>query len=351
MTNDHLQSILRSPFFKARSEKVRPSILGQGSNGSQLGQIQKLLERPMDYFKQRVLLGTATLDTAKACLTHHELKFTVLDAANYQSLFKSSDVASVMLNWLWSSGIAETGSFLKDHQFVSLLTPFLVAEGYSNLICRWIMQLEHDNKYASFVGRNGLRRHMFCKMIQCEARIGAGIASSLKLFLQEWSKIMSPTEPSHISHGLFSRAGDWLCVELDRAVEDNRIELCEYREFYQTVSYWSKWPLYHRGLLELNHPTLPIANSALRHLRQWTPEMERRTVTVRLGLKTTEFLLSKNSQTDALWVIDFLKSNFGEELGLSSVTEAFGSEIAGEGEHTREAEQNSIQSLEALEIH
>ena len=352
-TNDHLQSILQSPLFKTKPKKLE-NFLTDSRSSNKVSQIQEVLEWPMEHFKQQVISGSANLNTAKVCLTQDYKKFAMSAEAESKVPNVSSGTASIILNWLWSSGAAETGSFLKDQTFIFLLIPFLVTEGRIDLIWHWIIQLENDENHSSLGNRCRQRRQMLLETIQHETKFGTGIVSSLEFFLQKLSEVMTSRNTSGWnSHGLFNRAGSWLCTEITKVGMDNTIEVPIYNTFYKSVDSWSLRPLYHRGCLELCSPEKPEATSALLYLKKWTPSNTRgRIGTVRLGLKAAELLLSQDSQVDALWVCNFLESNFGQELGfLSAVKEAKG-ETARDKRHAYEmTEEDSLQSLEALEAH
>ena len=353
-TDDHLQSILKNPLFEAEPRKRRLS--SDLSNGSQLGRTQELLERPLDYFKAQVIAGTATLDTAEACLSVQFDKLSVPFGPSSKVSVRSSDTGSIILSWLWSSGLAESKAFLQNERFMGLLMPFLVVEGRGDLVWRWLMQLQprldHTTSSTYFVRH----RYMFFKIIESEAKFGAGVVSSLNLFMQRLSEVRSLPEPfRYITKGLFDRAGIYLCKELAQASESNIAEVGRYDALYQTVDSWSSRAFYHRGLMELNHPQNPIAVSALIYLKGCSPERLDRKHTVQLGLKTAEVLLSKDSQAETAWVFDYLSTHCGEELGISSKTGSSSKDLTHNLTHkettVKEEEESSLRSLEALEAH
>lgn len=349
-TNDHLQSILQSPFFEAEPKKRRLSS-PERRNSSPRSQIQEFLERPMEYFRERVVAGTATLDTAILCLTAQYKKLVAPSRAS-KTQIKPSNTGSTILSWLWSSGIAKSISIQKHHEFVKLLTPFLVVEGHGNQIWRWIMQLE-SSWDTSLPG--GLcityQRHVLFMMIQSEVEFGGGWISSANMFMQMLGEVRSTKRTDYVYQGLFGKAGAYLCFELIQASRRNEIKVEEYDKFYQAVVSWSTRLSYHHGYLEVYHPQKPIVNSALHYLKEWTPEKGYRNRTVQLALKTTEVLLSKNLREDAWWVMDFLQSEFGQDLGLSSASEDFARDPPQQETAIRQEEEISLRSLEALEAH
>ena len=349
-TDVHLQSILKSPLFEAKSRNRRQPSMNQRS-GSQLGRIQELLERPMEYFKEQAAAGTATLETAKVCLTAQYERLSLSSAVVSKVSTRASDTGSIVLSWLWSSGLAESKPFLKDKRFFNLLAPFLAIEGHGDLIWRWLIQVQPSIDHSPQTNICARRRYMLFKLIESEAKFGAGVISSLNIFMQKTNEIRSsPRALNYISEGLFDQAGKYLCMEFTRASDSKTIVLDKYDELHQSVSAWSSKPMYHRGLIELYHPQDPVANSALRYLKGWIFEKNNRKDTVRLGLKAAELLLEKNRQADALWAINFLKANFARELGISSATGDFGGSVV-EGEKSIRQEEMNLRSLEALEAH
>ncbi len=353
-TDNHLQSILQSPLFEVEPKRRGFDSVDRRSS-SQLGRIQIIRDQPMEYFNERIVTGTATLDLARICLAA-QYKKLCLPSSDCPKAPKASnkafDTGSIILSWLRSSGIAESKSFLRDQRFVVLLVPFLVVEGHGDLVWRWVKQLQSEPDQMSPESTFAKSRHLFDKMIRSEAKFGAGVASSLDLFMRKVCEERSSKKQSgYIARGFFDPAGAYLCAALTKASAGNVTEIERIDEFYRTVVTWSSRPLYHRGLLELSHPQSSAATSALRYLKEWTPQKQYRKRTIHLGFKAAEVLLSQDSQADALWVMGFLKANFGEELGLSPTSEALGINPLKQEMAIGQEEEMSLRSLEALEAH
>lgn len=344
-TDDHLQSILQSPFFEAGPGKRRLSS-PERRDGNPRGQVMELLERPMEYFKGRIAAGTADLDIALICLTAQYNKLFASSNVSKSSI-KPSDTGTTILNWLWSSGLTESISIRKNHEFIKLLTPFLVFEGHGDQIWRWLIQPEPViNSTSSYILWQ--RRALFM-LIQSEVEYGRGWISSSDMFMQMLGEARSTEMIKYVDQGLFWKAGSYLCFKLIQA--PNKIKVEDYDKFYQAVASWSAEPFFHRGFLELYHPEKPIAISALRYLKEWSPAEKRSRGTVQLALRAAEVLMSKGLQEDAWWVMDFLKSKFGQDLGLSSASEDSGKDTSQQRTVTAQEEEISLQSLEALESH
>ena len=350
-TDNHLRSIFKSPLFEAEPKTRRSPSLEQ-RHGSQLGRIQDLLERPMEYFKEQVTAGTANLENAKVCLTAQHKRLSRSSGVASKILVKSSDTGSIVLSWLWSSGLAESRSFLEDRSFIGLLAPFLVIEGRGDLIWRWLLEIQPPIDDALQGNPFKIRRYTFFKLIQSETKFGAGVMSSLKIFLDRSNEIRSsPQALKYIPEGLFDRAGTYLCMELAQASEINTVAVDIYDRFHQSITSWSSIPLYHRGLMELHHPRSPTTTSALEYLKGWTPKTQAWRAAARLGLKAAEILLQKDAHADALWVVNFLKTNFAEKLGITPAAQDSDQSLFKEEKDARRQEEISLRSLEALETH
>lgn len=347
-TDDHLQSILQSPLFEVGPEKRRLSHPDR-RNSNPRGQVWEFLERPMEYFKERIVAGTADLDVAILCLTVQHKKLLASSNASKTSI-KPSDTGTIILSWLWSSGLTESISVRKHHEFIKLLTPFLVIEGHGNQIWRWLMQPEPSFDSTSPVRPYILwQRHALFMMIKSEVKHGDGWISSSNMFMQILGKVRSTEQIEYVHRGLFGKAGSYLCFKLIQAPNEIKVE--EYDKFYQAVASWSNQPFFHHGFLELYHPQEPIATSALHYLREWTPGKEYRRRTVQLALKAAEVLMSKDLREDAWWIMDFLKSEFGKDLDRSSASADSGKDTFQQETVIAQEEEISLRSLEALESH
>ena len=162
-TDQHLHSILSSPIFGPESPANRspsnhspPSKKHARTTATQLSKsathepfesnsiANAMIEANLKSFRHEILIGRADLAKAIVCL-RRSIDCLMFTRKKYGSHavdgFGKHGMASMMLNWLWSSGLEKSDEFLLHNGFLPLLSPFLVAEGRVEEAMQWFWRL------------------------------------------------------------------------------------------------------------------------------------------------------------------------------------------------------------------
>lgn len=292
-------------------------------SGRRLGQLQTLMERPMDAFKERVSQGTADLGTAKAFLNIQYRACLASPAPMPRAAMQSSGAAPTILQWLWSSGMEDTGEFLTDQEFVAHLVPFLIAEGRQPRILRWLHRF-HNPEEKPFPSLRGLetcliKGFLFARMIEAEAKIGDGLESAITLFIRSLDGLRSSGSTKRSLQNGAIRAAWMLTKSILRLQKAARPEPSNIQSFLEKMRTFDADPLLSATLsiyiserrdpqpaLTYLQNTFPKA-LVNRNAGQWSH-------IVHLGLRAAELFLRDGRQTEALWIMGFLQENFALEL-------------------------------------
>lgn len=356
--NLHLQSILTDPLFDAKP-RMRASLSNERqSNGKRLEQLQIHKKRPMDAFKERVSQGIADLETANFFLRTQYQDCLASPAATPREAMQSSRVASTILQWLWSSGMEDSGKFLKDQEFVTRLVPFLVVEGQHSHILRWLhlCTKPEQTPFSSLHGldTNRIQAFLFAKLIKEETRIGGGLESAITLFCRTVADLRSSgCTMSAMQTGAIQAA--WILTKailrLPNAAESEpRIV----RPFLATMKNVHVDPQLSATICVFfqkrpdPQPALTYFQNTFTMAKAY-PRVERRLHLVHLGLRAADLFLQDSRQTEALWIMDFLQTNFPQELGspMSQNRKVF---VADDPEKMSRREEKSLHLLDTLAV-
>lgn len=324
--DDHIQSILVNPLFSIKLKRQITSRNHFHGHVKSLGQLRYLMRQPMDHFKDEIAAGTATLGSAKTCLTAELQKALVSPKESRGQFFRNSEAGSTVLNWLWSSSGAEDGFFLLDQAFMKRLMPFLDAVSHEKLIWHWMQLLQKrirkETSEIKCLQIRTMQSRILQYFLKSEILYRAGLNSAINIFLRgivdisTWSGLY----PGDIN-AILERAGRYLMLDMIENPASITTEL--WASFCQTIPIWSSSPRLHSEL-----PTLHRSGSfkhALAFLINLdTPELARlnrnqRIDMICLSLKTVELLLSQELGTKAAWVMRFLHRNFANEIGYVSL--------------------------------
>lgn len=328
-TNLHLQSILKDPLFAPKPQTRATPVNKSHHIGQHLGQLQDLVKHPMDAFKERVSQGTADLEAAKLCLRIQYKACLASPAATQREAMQSSQAASTILQWLWSSGLEETGTFLKDLDFITSLVPFLFAENQHSRILHWLIRCQNlgQTSFSSLSEFSTLRtqRTLFFGLIQEEIRIGNGLESAIDLFNRTVASLRSSGMPwESVQRGGALQAA-WLLTRTilrlpkEAAVPEPRVV----HVFLKTMKTVNDPML--TAYLNVYVRKRPDPQPALALLQSVSSSsspvlsVRRRPYTILLGLRAAKLFLKDGHETEALWIMEFLQTNFVEELGTPLV--------------------------------
>ncbi|KAL8778000.1 MAG: hypothetical protein Q9194_002242 [Teloschistes cf. exilis] len=332
----HIDSLLKSPLFGTSRVQEASSNLpkyGVRTNKIQFREMEFALAEPVEYFKQQVSTGSATLDSAKVALSNQLQKTLASAALDPKESMKASGIGSVMVNWLWSSGQYEELEFLSDRVFVYRLMPFLIVEGQYKPVWRWLQhfrnslarmdpaQMQCDPSLLKSISR------LWCALTRCEVRYGQGLQSAMQMFMTSYRsmQLSVPAIPAHILQKISVRAGQCLLWSLSSGKSSAPLEDTVIEDFRRFTAWWaldSRVDMY-QALIQISHPRQPDVAHALRFLAKiksagiFIREKDRPFV-VRIGLKTVELLLAQGSFSQAASVMKTLQNDFASELGLNT---------------------------------
>ena len=162
-TDEHVHSILSSPIFGPKpsedigrpnhpppSKRHTPAMATESSKSTIHGPLESIsianamIEFNVKSFRNSILTGRADLSRATACL-RDATSCTRFIHKKYGSQalegFGKHGMASMMMNWLWSSGLENSDEVLLDPKFLLFLSPFLVAEGRFKEAMEWFQRL------------------------------------------------------------------------------------------------------------------------------------------------------------------------------------------------------------------
>lgn len=162
-TDDHVHSVLSSPIFgpKPSADSGRPddsppvkkhtrTTATEPSKSAIHGPFESvsianaMVEVNVKSFKKYISSGRANLFWATGCLRHSSKYLRSIDKKYRSQAFEGfgkHGMASIMLNWLWSSGLEKSDEVLFHAGFLPSLSPFLVAEGRLEEAMQWFRRL------------------------------------------------------------------------------------------------------------------------------------------------------------------------------------------------------------------
>ena len=317
-TDIHLQSILKNPLFNTKPRMRETSTRKPQYNDQSLGLLQKHTTQALDAFRERASQGTADLKMAKKCLNIEYQACMTSCAATPRQAMRTSGAGSTILQWLWSSGMEDSGIFLDDPLFVPLLVTFLVAEGQQSRISGWLQRFRCSGKRPflsiSTLDADRIRKELFAALIRQEIRIGDGLESAIDLFIRTvadlrgvefdvkpatWELVNSilrlpnSSEPQPPIFHAFSKTARSLNISL-------HLEAC-------LGIYIQEQPD--------PQPLLRWFQSTEGMQKRQAKYATRRPHIVLLGLRAAELFLNDGRQKEALWIMEFLQTNFKPELG------------------------------------
>ena len=279
------------------------------------------MKQSMDTFKERVSQGNADLEIAKFCLKVQYQECLASPAATPREAMLSSGAASTILEWLWSSGIEDTGTFFNDREFIDLLFPFLIVEGHQSRILRWLQRYHcvGENAFSSPPSQDTDRVHwwLFSKLIKQEMSMGDNLESAISVYLRIVTSLLRTNYS--LRRGALPAA--WILIpkiiRLPKAAEpDPRI----INAFVNTTRKLRPGHLLEAILCLFlqKEPNPWPALILFQRISAGASALEefRRPHAALLGLKAAEFFLQDGRQSEALWIMDFLQGNLAQEIGL-----------------------------------
>ena len=324
---NHLQTILTNPLFDAKSGTHAYSGSKSIQSGKLLGQLQDHMKRPMDAFKDQISQGVANLNSAKFFLDLQYKDCLASPAATPREAMQTSGAASTILQWLWASGMEDTGEFLKDKHFVSRFVPFIVAEGQHSRVLRWLHKCHSPNEtpYTSFRGPDTerIQRHLLTRLIKEEKSYGDGLDSAINLFVRTVAGFRGAWLTKVSKQNIATQAAWALTTSICRLPQVARPKAIIVRQFLETMRTFNEDPLLNAVVcVHLHEPTEP--QPALTYFRTTSCKVflemdaQKRYHIILLGVRAAELFLQDGRHTEALWIMKYLRMNFAKDLGWPS---------------------------------
>ena len=324
---NHLQTILTNPLFDAKSRTRAYSGSKSVQSGKLLGQPQDHMKRPMDAFKDQISQGVADLNSAKLCLKLQYKDCLASSAATPREAMQISGAASTILQWLWASGMEDTGEFLKDTGFVYRLVPFLVAERQHSRVLRWLHKCcsPDETPYTSLRGLDTERIEslLLKRLIAEETRYGDGLESAINLFVRTVAGFRNALLFKSSKCDFATQAAWALTVSICRLPQAALPKAIIIQQFLKMMRSFNK-DLLLKAVVCVYVQESPEPQLALTYFRK-TPykvlrEMgaQKRYYVVLLGVRAAELFLQDGRHTEALWIMKHLRTYFAEELDWPS---------------------------------
>ena len=290
-------------------------------NSSRCG-LRYWVTQPLDAFQQGVSTGTASKETAKICLELQLRKCLDASITEPGAVIDTEDTGSAMLSWLWSSGMEESGQYLKDPRFISLLTIFLVIEQRYDIIYKWFSQLQ--NQGVGLANRSSQKWQttqpgLLVQLVRSEMAYGTGLGAAMVHFTQYFHR--KGTDSASMDMKIYAPAGNFLAHKLADSGRAAAVPKDILSSFMETARGWADPVSLASVILHVYHPDKPRADIALRSLKQLTPDKldrfssSHRHDLIHASLKAAELLLARNQETGARWIMNFIQTHFADEVG------------------------------------
>ena len=330
--NLHIQSILGNPLFDAKHPTRETPTSKPQSIGQSLGQLQNHLTQALDAFRERASQGTADLKMAKLCLMIQNTAYLTPRAANPKQAMQTGGAGSTVLQWLWSSGIEDTGTFLDDPRFVDFLVTSLVAEGQQSRILHWLKRCSYREE-KPFLSIANLKficvaPQLFEVLIRQEICIGEGLESAIDLFIRTVADLRSVGVEGALLKQISIPAAWRLVKTIMYLPSSSEPHPPIFHAFLKTMRSIPPSNRYLDAFLSVYVQENPDPQPALtwfqfhmvsQNVTSFAPHQRYEIVV--LGLRVAELFLKDGRQKEALWIMKSLQTRYKPELGLSKSRE------------------------------
>lgn len=348
----HLRSILSNPLFQAKFSNGDGFVTdGRRKKEQVLGVLQNLARMPTEIFQGQVSAGTATMDVAKLCLRTEHKNCFASPTTRLGDAMSTSGMGSLVLEWLWASGLEDSKAFLTDWEFVRQIVPFLVAEKQQDRIWRWLHGRQSSSHLASLSRPNAYatkdRSNLLLQLVSADHTYGQGLESAVNRYIRS-------IDYSHRAglrlHQVHSAAGWYLTLALSNTPKVAQMEWSTVQRFMKAVMSFSRT----RSLIVAYHWMYfakdPSPEEALTYFQELSPDYRfpksKSHHVVLLGLKAAEIFIENGREAEALWLMDYLRTNFRDEIGAHSISRR--SSLVEEDRQVEE--EKTLRSLDTLAI-
>lgn len=314
----HLHSILTNPLFAARPRSSHEDTTlssHRGRSDKSTGLIQEFVKRPMDVLRERIAAGTATLQTAKLCLQAETKNCLASPAATVDDAMRSSDIASIVLDWLRASHAETLGTLLEHSGFFRLLVLFLVAEKRHDRIWSWLQTLQSNIDAPPTRNTrcpiSKTYNRLLIAFIKAEALLGEGLDAATGIFVR------AITEGQPKLKGLYAPSAWYLTRMLMKVPKPAQLQYTTVRAFMEATG-TSRKP---NTLMSVCHWAYLAETQdltvALRYLESMQPGKPSTEETLTVGQKALNSVKSLSNQgtPGMIWDVASLRKNFRREIG------------------------------------
>ena len=257
-TDLHISSVLANPLFTGALDDGRP-----------------VLEKdPMSLFHMACAKGMMDVQLARHCLIREKNRIIQSPVLSVQQGMKESSAGRQVLKWLVGGGLTTDNTFLKNHQFATVLMEFIVAEGLQEVAWSWIKRAFQElPRYAALSdaeekkqARKDLVRPLMC-LVQAEAH-GSISLDSAYLVLSRAAGYLKGIPSSQVM-AILGPPGKLLSHMTAIAPPDHQSPSeSAFDSFVSLIPVITRDVEYHFACLNLCHPTRPGADTALAYFRK-----------------------------------------------------------------------------------
>ncbi|KAL6719012.1 hypothetical protein ACLMJK_003247 [Lecanora helva] len=347
LTDLHIRSILTNPLLCQLSK-----VPSRTRNNKAFSKAQDILKGPMEVFVKEVAAGSATPQIAACCLKSHFNNCLASPDTDISAAMRASGASKMVTDWLWSSGLEESGNFFKHLDLMGYLTKFLIAEGHSFRIRRWLERLQQVALRNQLPTDYQNYKNLLSQYISSETSVGKGLESATRILIQIMESVPKSNVENRRLLNIHENVAFSITFKLMDTPKTPALHSHTVEPFRTAIQAYCKKPT--SSLVAFHDMYLirvPNPNFAFEYFK-WVPtqqinKMNRRTRSrlVFLGLKTAELLLERNRQSDAILTMDLLQDKFRDEIGLHAYRKIDYLEQSSEEEEAR-----SIRLLDGLAV-
>jgi hypothetical protein len=306
----HIDSILTNPLFA-----LKPSRRASESAAVDV------LRDPAGWFVDQIAAGAATLPKAAMCVGLLELT-----QVTTPRLYSGKNIASVFAEWLRSSGMDESRTFVDLHtsgrdfnsKTMDKLVALMFAHGEAAAPWRWFIRPQEQRiretrldtkKVATF------RQQLLWRMVSVQGK--ESLSSGLAVFMQAYRQ--AEVDGLESSFTVLRPAGAHLINQII-ATPTHSIELDRYQLFMNSSQRWlGNWGHAIESMLWLHHPTQTSALPGLKFIQDpkgaimyVSSGTARQHFLVKLCLGVARQLMEEERYAEAQVPMQFAKEHFAD---------------------------------------
>ncbi|GAB1319192.1 hypothetical protein MFIFM68171_09402 [Madurella fahalii] len=309
-TDGHLHAILNNPLF------TQANTLSQPEGSITPYEVHKAV------FEKAVARGLMTETRAHGFL---RLVYSTVKQSATLSLadgLKSTGATLLVLQWLRSSGLERSLSFVSNRPFTQTLLQFMIAEGLEDLVWVWIerlMKAEAASKSEQQAATEASSAALLRLLATAKTHITLELDGAYTTFLK--GKAMNKEN----SLGTRNLLPAWTAIARDTTVNSWQHTKPSVKLFEPFISFTRKSTLPHimriRAHLYLYHPTEPSSGLAVQYLSEENTWKDVKPVSraaplpqfiqllASLGVDTVQHLVQTDQVQEATQILDKLKTH------------------------------------------